>query len=212
MTRRLTLMLLLPALLLVAGCGSSSDSGGKDASKQEQAFLRAMIPHHKSAIDMAGVAEKRAEHPQVKRLAKSIVADQAKEIAQMERIHQHLFRSAVRPNANAHEQLGLSPDKAGMAHMEGAMTLEKARPFDRAFIDEMIPHHQGAIRMARAVSEMSNEPEITKLAASIITAQSFEIDQMNSWRKRWYGAESPAGSVPKDSGASAMPGMDHGSH
>lgn len=209
---RLILPVLLPALLLVAGCGSDNDSAGKQGSKQEQAFLRAMLPHHQSAVEMAKVAQRRAGHPQVKRLANSIIADQTREIAQMKRIHQRLFRSQIRPDPGAHSQLGLSADMAGMmAHMQGASMLEKARPFDRAFIDAMIPHHQGAIRMARAVSKGRGSPEVGKLASSIISAQSSEIGQMNRWRKRWYGAASPAGGVPRDSGGK-MPGMDHGAH
>ena len=38
--------------------------------------------------------------------------------------------------------------------------LKDAKPFDRAFIDEMIPHHQGAIRMARAELAKGSDPEL----------------------------------------------------
>jgi uncharacterized protein (DUF305 family) len=74
--------------------------------------------------------------------------------------------------------------------------LEKARPFDLTFIDTMIPHHQGAIRMARIELERGSDEELANLATAIIEAQSREIEEMNAWRERWYGSPSPAGGVP----------------
>jgi uncharacterized protein (DUF305 family) len=52
----------------------------------------------------------------------------------------------------------------------------------------MIPHHQGAIRMARIELAQGEDEELTELATAIIEAQSHEIEEMNSWRERWYGA------------------------
>jgi uncharacterized protein (DUF305 family) len=48
----------------------------------------------------------------------------------------------------------------------------------------MIPHHQGAIDMAKYLAA-SNKPELVKLGADIISAQQKEIDQMNKWMKEW---------------------------
>jgi uncharacterized protein (DUF305 family) len=75
--------------------------------------------------------------------------------------------------------------------------LDGAKPFDRKFIDMMIPHHQGAIRMARAELAKGRNAKLRSIARGIITAQAKEIRQMNSWRKAWYGKTSPAGGVPK---------------
>lgn len=55
--------------------------GGAD---QDRMFLRMMIPHHQLAIDMAEDALKRAEHLEIKNLARQIVADQSAEITEME--------------------------------------------------------------------------------------------------------------------------------
>jgi uncharacterized protein (DUF305 family) len=43
-----------------------------------------MIPHHQGAIDMAKVALKHAKDPETKRLAQTIIADQEREIAEMQ--------------------------------------------------------------------------------------------------------------------------------
>ena len=64
--------------------------------------------------------------------------------------------------------------------------LANEEPFDLAFIDAMIPHHQSAIAMAKVALEESNNPEIRGIAEDIVRAQEREISQMKEWRERWY--------------------------
>ena len=75
---------------------------------------------------------------------------------------------------------------------------------DRHFIEEMIPHHEGAIAMAKLALEKSKRPEMLKLAAEIIKAQEQEIVDMRAWYEVWFGV-----TVPADSTGS-MGGMGHG--
>ncbi|BAZ48507.1 hypothetical protein NIES4103_11150 [Nostoc sp. NIES-4103] len=58
--------------------------------------------------------------------------------------------------------------------------------FDLRFIDAMIPHHQGAVEMAKEAQTKSKRPEIKKLADNIIKSQNQEITQMKQWRQAWY--------------------------
>jgi uncharacterized protein (DUF305 family) len=64
--------------------------------------------------------------------------------------------------------------------------LAKKDPFDKAFIDAMIPHHQSAIEMAGVALKETDNPKIKELAANIVEAQKHEISQMKQWRKQWY--------------------------
>src|SRR3989338_3968911 len=62
---------------------------------------------------------------------------------------------------------------------------------DRHFIEQMIPHHEGAIEMAKLAQERATQPEIKTLAINVIKSQSEEIVQMRSWYKEWYGYDVP---------------------
>jgi Domain of unknown function (DUF305) len=55
---------------------------------------------------------------------------------------------------------------------------------NKAFLEGMIPHHQAAVDMAKYLAA-SNKPELVKLGADIITAQTKEIEQMKKWMKDW---------------------------
>ncbi|MBA3244032.1 MAG: DUF305 domain-containing protein [Actinobacteria bacterium] len=87
-------------------------------------------------------------------------------------------------------------------------------PFDRAFIDAMVPHHQSAIEMATAAKEDGlAQPELVEIADDIIATQQTEIDQMLDWREQWFGSKErqPAAAALEALGLSAAEaGMEHG--
>lgn len=176
----------------------------------DSAFVSQMVPHHESAIEMAQVAKVKAEHPEIVDLANNIVDSQSSEIEAMNGMDDRLSADPM------HDQ---GPDNLGMGDqmmgMDGDISsLKSAKPFDREFIDQMIPHHQGAIRMAAMELGGGEDQEVRDLATAIIAAQSAEIKQMNSWREKWYGSPSPSGGVPNtdsmmDSDNDGMHGMDH---
>jgi uncharacterized protein (DUF305 family) len=64
---------------------------------------------------------------------------------------------------------------------------------DAHFIEQMIPHHEDAIMMAKLALTKAQHPEIKQLAQAIIESQSQEIDQMKDWYQEWYGRELPTG-------------------
>ena len=78
----------------------------------------------------------------------------------------------------------MSPEVRGNMMMN--MNLGSADDkFDLRFLDAMIPHHEGALVMAKDAIAKSKRPEIQKLSQEILSSQQAEIDQMKQWRKSW---------------------------
>ena len=99
----------------------------------------------------------------------------------------------------------------GMMQMMGIRQGTNGSPMvnnlDQHFIEQMIPHHEGAIEMAKLAQERSKRLEILTLAKAIIQSQSQEITQMQTWYKNWYGTEVPVNSTV---GMGMGRGMMHG--
>lgn len=84
-----------------------------------------------------------------------------------------------------HGTATLSPaDKAygdAMVKMHQDMDIKLSGNADVDFVRGMIPHHQGAIDMAKVVLEYGKDPEIKELATTVIKDQEAEIDKMKAW-------------------------------
>jgi uncharacterized protein (DUF305 family) len=146
----------------------------------DKAFIDAMVPHHQGAIAMAEVALENGEHEEIKQLSRNIISSQQAEIAELKAIKKEEFGTSNVPMEMSQEQ------RRGMGMMMDPQELANKEPFDRAFIDAMIPHHESAIEMAQVALDKSKNPKIKELAENIISAQQREIEQMTRWRQQWY--------------------------
>jgi uncharacterized protein (DUF305 family) len=162
-----------------------------------------MVPHHEGALEMANIAEQRAERPEIKGMAADILRTQAAEIQQMKAWRKAWFGSDLTPPLSEMPMVegmnmrgGAHAGHEGMAQtMDMAADVDKLRrapePFDIAFIDAMIPHHQDAVDASRAALQRGTRPEIKSLAGSIIDAQLREIGTLQQWRIAWSGNAGP---------------------
>jgi uncharacterized protein (DUF305 family) len=205
---RFTLLaLLLAAALMLASCAGPGSSGEQESGESEdgmqgmdhgsgstsasemlmengeysdERFIDAMAPHHQGAVDMARVALANAEHPEIRQLAENIISSQEAEIEELRSIKEEQFGDPEVPTEMSPEEMQM------MGAMEDPGELEKEEPFDRTFIDAMIPHHESAIEMAEVANDETSNPRIKDLTRRIIEAQEAEIEQMVGWSEEWY--------------------------
>ncbi len=167
------LLLAILAILVLAGCGEDGGSGAAGGNGVDRAFVADMIPHHESAVEMGGIAQQRGKSAFVRKLADDIVRTQRAEIVTLRSEDEALASTGVKPGS-----LGVPEHMMGMDDDPAA--LRTADPFDRAFLEMMIPHHEGAIVMAKAEIAKGADPELKSLAQQIIDAQQREIAGMRA--------------------------------
>lgn len=81
----------------------------------------------------------------------------------------------------------------GMMGLGTKNTTQSSDTLDAHFIEQMIPHHEDAIKMARLAQAKAQREEVKQMAQDIIDSQGKEIDQMKTWYKDWFGRELPSG-------------------
>ena len=166
----------------------------------ERRFIEEMVPHHEDAVAMADLALTRAEHPELTVLATAIKATQTEEIDQMRAWYRAWFGADVPPGhmgagrgfagrgpTGPMGMTGMMGGPIGMMGRQDPAALAQAQPFDRAFIEQMVPHHQMAVMMSAMALPGAQRPELIALLQSIVAGQSAEIRQMRAWYRAWYG-------------------------
>lgn len=83
-------------------------------------------------------------------------------------------------------------DDMTMREMTSSLKGKTGDDFDKAFISEMILHHQGAIDMAKLAQANAKHDEVKSLANDILSAQSKEIDMMQTWQTQWGYKSTPS--------------------
>lgn len=144
-------------------------------------FLDTMITHHQGAVDMAKMADGKTENTELKKFAAQIVADQNKEINQMKEWREKWFNG--KPPATNMEMEGMADSMKTMDMSK--LGAARGKDFDLIFVEQMIPHHQGAIVMAREALQNAEHAEIKTLAQQINKAQETEIKMMEKWKMNW---------------------------
>lgn len=180
-------VLLAAVTLLAAGCGGGDEASEPARGEEtvatgqvpfDQAFIDAMVPHHREAIEMAKAANSRGlSQPELEKITDDIISSQQREIAQMLDWREQWFGSRTLGPVLP-EVLGLPEGELGMEH-GSADEVADAEDVDATFAEMMIPHHEGAIAMAEQAAERGQHEEVKDLAAAIIAAQKREIGIMD---------------------------------
>ena len=197
---------LLSGAFLLGACSSHSSSGSGSHSAMNNGspslsiptnaefnatdvgFAQGMIPHHGQAIEMADMAVAANAGPQVLALAERIKAAQNPEIQTMSTWLRQWNQTV--PDVAQGSMANDSHDMADMGGMmmDGMMSkadmtrlaASKDAAYDRLWVELMIQHHEGAVRMAKDEVAEGKDPAARALASSIVISQETEIREMNA--------------------------------
>ena len=137
--------------------------------------------HHKQAVDMAKMADKKLSSSAVKKLNKKIMEDQKKDIARMAKWKKEL--SSDTTTAGDKNAAMNMPMDMNMAEMENL----KGKDFDAKYLEMMSAHHSQAVSMVnKYLSDLSN-PNVKTFAEKTAKIQESEIDKMSEMKKEISG-------------------------
>ena len=178
----------LVLMLSLAACSSSggdsrsgvtvdtvADSG--DFNDADVMFAQMMIPHHEQAIELSDIAldPTVGAGEAVRNLATQIKGAQDPEITLMKSLLTGWGKGTEMDSSMDHSDMmsGMlsTDDLAALSALRGA-------EFDRAWMEAMITHHEGAIEMALDVLSDGSRPSVKTLAGAIVSGQEAEIETM----------------------------------
>lgn len=145
-------------------------------------LIAQMIPHHRAAIRMATNILRFTENSSLRRIAQRIIDQQTQGIGQMEEA-----LSACTQLTNSQMDLRLYQRRMDLIYREMYAQMGSAPENNRlgsVFMREMIPHHQGAIRMAENALKYDVCTELVPILRSIVTQQRQGVTQMRTLLQR----------------------------
>jgi uncharacterized protein (DUF305 family) len=141
-------------------------------------FLQQMIAHHKGAIAMADYEIKHGKNKEMIQLAKSILNEQSAEVKMM-----NVWLKASSSQSTIPKEYKTTMDVSMNKMMNDIMVDTIADDPDKIFASIMIPHHEAAIDMARAVMLYSSNQQVTAYAKQLISNEQIEVEQMIAFIK-----------------------------
>ena len=148
----------------------------RSIANYEIKFMEDMIDHHAMAVEMAELCVEKAIHEELRSMCQEIIAQQSQEIETMQTWLEDWYGVSYEPE--------MTPGK--MQQMERLAALD-GEEFEITFMEEMIRHHETAIREAERCVERAYHEDLVNLCENIIETQSAEIAQMEAWLCEWYG-------------------------
>lgn len=144
-------------------------------------FISAMVPHHQGAIYMCQNLLRFTDYESLINIANNIIITQTNGIAQMREVAMTSYGfSNTRRDLNLYERAFLSITRNMICKMRNAPI---STNINLDFINEMIPHHEGAIRMCENVLKYKIDPRLADIANSIINEQSNGIKELEGIRR-----------------------------
>ncbi|MCF8606977.1 DUF305 domain-containing protein [Gordonia sp. HY442] len=159
-----------------ASMSMPASSGTQDQAAHNDAdvmFAQMMIPHHRQAVQMSDILLAKDGVPDdVRELAESIKSAQAPEIQQLTG-WLGAWGAPVEADMGGHHMDGMVSD-ADLAKLKSAPGEDAAH----LYLQQMIGHHEGAVKMAQTEIDDGQNPDAVAMARSIVDTQNKEIHSM----------------------------------
>lgn len=150
-------------------------------------FVQGMISHHAQALEMTKLVLARTSRPGIRLLAERIEVSQNDEIAIMRRWLQRRGAPIPDPDVHVHAAMGHGELMPGMLTAEELDQLAKANgvAFDRLFLQSMIRHHEGALRMVADLFSApgAHDTQLFSFASDVDADQRAEIKRMQTLQR-----------------------------
>ncbi|WP_119156436.1 DUF305 domain-containing protein [Caldimonas tepidiphila] len=149
--------------------------GGDTARDRD--YMRHMAVHHEQGIELASLAAKQAADPQLRALARLMIATQKGEVAILAQWWRSWFDAPPAFVCSEQERAAM-PGLLDPARLAALRRL-RGGEFDAAFVDAMSFHHRGAIAMADAALHRAGDPRLRLMSHAIVHEQRGEIALMH---------------------------------
>jgi len=140
-------------------------------------FLYEMIPHHEAAVSMAENLLSYGEGLEVKKLAMTIMRDQIEGIQRMKTLLDQLKNNPQVDKAKETAYLKIYNDDYKQM-MNKMSKVEPTGSVDKDFLEQMIAHHEGAVKMATNILNYTNNEELREIATHMISGQQRQLEEM----------------------------------
>lgn len=157
------------------GMGNMGGMGMSMQVANEFEYLTQMIPHHVEAIETATLLQRHTDRDEMRTFAATIIRTQSAEVEQMK-----TWLARWYPGRDTRVQY--EPMMRELTGLTGSA-------LDRQFLDDMIPHHMGAVMMSQQLiaRRLATHQEVVPFAAAIRDTQRQEIQMMSGWLQAWFG-------------------------
>jgi uncharacterized protein (DUF305 family) len=152
--------------------------------RTEQDFILHMIPHHQEAIDSSKILLEKTSDADLKKFATDVITVQTQEVVQMKQWLKNWYGQEYTTNED-------------YMPMMGEFSTGINSEVEKKYITGMIVHHQGAVDMAKTVMQLQPTPrkEIQAMSEDIISVQTKEMEQLQSWLQTKYPEATQASEV-----------------
>lgn len=151
-------------------------------------FIECMVPHHQAAIDMSQNLLEYTTYQPLQNIAKNVIEMQTNGIKQMEEIARTTYKFPnTTQDVNHYMEKYLEITENMIERMQNA---PRCININLNFINEMIPHHEGAIAMCKNLLQYRIDPRLKLVADSIIKEQGKGVEQLKEVRKTLCGKNS----------------------